>query len=207
MSKEKNSILGSLRFTFMRGVVVIVPIVITVAVLKMLFEVVDGIISPVIDNFLGYHIYGLGFFSMLLLIIIVGLMSRNLVGRFIIKGFDNLISSLPLARTIYSAIRDLISAFAIGAKSKSFRNVVCVEYPRPGIYSIGFATNEIKLAIGNAQDTETISVYFPHPPNPTSGVLVFVPKNEVIVLNLTIEEGLKLVLSGGVVGSDFIKKR
>jgi uncharacterized membrane protein len=207
MSTEKNSILGSLRITFMRGVVVIVPIVITVAVLKMLFEVVDGIISPLIDSLLGYHIYGLGFFSMLFLITIVGLMSRNLIGRVIIKGFDNVISALPLARTIYSAIRDLISAFAIGAKSKSFRNVVCVEYPRTGIYSVGFATNEITFGLPHDKSVETISVYFPHPPNPTSGVLVFVPRNEVIVLNLTIEEGLKLVLSGGVVGSGLIKTR
>lgn len=207
MSSEKNSFLVNVRITFMRGVVVIVPIVITVAVLKMLFEVVDGIISPLIDQFLGYHIYGLGFFSMLLLIIIVGLMSRNLIGKVIIRGFDKFIASLPLARTIYSAIRDLVSAFAIGAKSKSFRNVVCVEYPRAGIYSIGFATNEISLNLEADKLIETISVYFPHPPNPTSGVLVFVPKNEVHVLNLTIEEGLKLVLSAGVVGSGFIKRR
>jgi uncharacterized membrane protein len=207
MSNVKNSFLTSFRLTFMRGVAVIVPIVITVAVLKMLFEVVDGIISPVFDHLLGYHIYGLGFFSMVILITIVGLMSRNLIGKFIIKGFDNFITSLPLARTIYSAIRDLISAFAIGAKSKSFRNVVCVEYPRPGIYSVGFATNEITFGLSQGKNVETISVYFPHPPNPTSGVLVFVPKQEVTVLNLTIEEGLKLVLSGGVVGSDFIKSR
>ncbi len=205
MSDEKLSVFGFLRTTFTRGIVVIVPIVITLVVLKTLFETIDGIISPITDRVIGYHITGIGFISMTVLILIVGLMSRNLIGKFIIKGFDNLLSTLPLARTIYSAIRDLISAFAIGAKSKTFKNVVCVQYPREGIYSVGFATNEVVFESIGQNNLETISVYIPHPPNPTSGVVIFVPKNDVRVLNLTIEEGLKLVLSGGVVSKNNIQ--
>ncbi|MBU1423156.1 MAG: DUF502 domain-containing protein, partial [Bacteroidetes bacterium] len=137
----------------------------------------------------------------------IGIMSRNLFGRVIIKAFDSFITSLPLARTIYSAIRDLISAFAIGAKSKTFKNVVMVEYPRRGIYCVGFATNEITFQSNPDNQLDVIGVYFPHPPNPTSGVLIFVPKDEIKVLNMTIEEGLKLVLSGGVVSASVINLR
>lgn len=204
MEKEKKNIFGVFRTSFMRGIVVIVPIVITITVLKVLFEAVDGIISPVLDALLGYHIIGLGFISMILLILLIGIMSRNLFGRVIIKAFDSFITSLPLARTIYSAIRDLISAFAIGAKSKTFKNVVMVEYPRHGIYCVGFATNEITFQSNPDNQLDVIGVYFPHPPNPTSGVLIFVPKDEIKVLNMTIEEGLKLVLSGGVVSASVI---
>ncbi len=204
MSEEKTTLWDGIKFTFMRGIVVIVPIVITIVVLNMLFNVIDGIISPLIDTLLGYHITGLGFISLILLILIVGLMSKNLFGTFIIKIFDRTFLSLPLARTIYSAIRDLISAFAIGSKSKNFKNVVLVEYPRKGIYSIGFATNELDVK-KDEESEAVISVYFPHPPNPTSGVLVFVPRNDVQILNITIEEGLKLVLSGGVVSADVLQ--
>ncbi|MDI6779688.1 MAG: DUF502 domain-containing protein [Bacteroidota bacterium] len=204
MEKEKKNIFGVFRTSFMRGIVVIVPIVITITVLKVLFEAVDGIISPVLDALLGYHIIGLGFISMILLILLIGIMSRNLFGRVIIKAFDSFITSLPLARTIYSAIRDLISAFAIGAKSKTFKNVVMVEYPRRGIYCVGFATNEITFQSNLDNQLDVIGVYFPHPPNPTSGVLIFIPKDEIKVLNMTIEEGLKLVLSGGVVSASVI---
>lgn len=199
METERTPFLTNIRNSFMRGIAVIVPIVITLLVLSALFDAIDGIISPLTDELLGYHIPGVGFVSMLLLILLVGLMSRNLVGRFIIKFFDKLISTLPLARTIYSAIRDLISAFAISAKSKTFKNVVFVEYPRKGLYSIGFATNEVLMNLDEHLKFDLIVVYFPHPPNPTSGVMILVPRDEVKILNLTIEEGLKLVLSGGVV--------
>ncbi len=205
MKLDKVNILTNFRNSFMRGIAVIVPIVITIIVLKTLFEAIDGIISPLTDELIGFHVPGVGFVTMLLLIMIVGLMSRNLIGRFIIKFFDKLISTLPLARTIYSAIRDLISAFAISAKSKTFKNVVVVEYPRVGLYSVGFATNEVFMNLDGQNNTDLVSVYFPHPPNPTSGVLIFVPRDQIKVLNLTIEEGLKLVLSGGVVSKSEIK--
>lgn len=205
MKLDKVNILTNFRNSFMRGIAVIVPIVITIIVLKTLFEAIDGIISPLTDELIGFHVPGVGFVTMLLLIMIVGLMSRNLIGRFIIKFFDKLISTLPLARTIYSAIRDLISAFAISAKSKTFKNVVVVEYPRVGLYSVGFATNEVFMNLDGQNNTDLVSVYFPHPPNPTSGVVIFVPRDQIKVLNLTIEEGLKLVLSGGVVSKSEIK--
>lgn len=189
---------GPLRSAFGRGVAVIVPIVITIWVLNGLFNAVDGIISPVFDRVLGQHIPGLGFITMVTLILIVGFLSRNLIGRAMGKVFERIIFSIPLARTIYGTMKDLMQ---IGGKGKSFRQVVLIEYPRQGLWTIGFVTNEI--TIGGINE-ETISVYIPNPPNPTSGMLILVPRASAKVLDMSVEDGLKLVLSGGIVTSGSI---
>ncbi|HUL44022.1 MAG TPA: DUF502 domain-containing protein [Bacteroidota bacterium] len=191
---QKRTIWGHLRSTFGRGLAVIVPVVITIWVLRGLFEAVDGIISPVFDRTLGQHIPGLGFISMVVLIFLVGFFSRNLIGRALGAAFERVIFSIPLARTIYSTMKDLMQ---IGGKGKSFRQVVLIEYPRQGVWTVGFVTNEI--VIGTTPPNDTISVYIPNPPNPTSGMLVLVPRSSAKILDLSVEDGLKLVLSGGIV--------
>ena len=190
----------SFRLIFGRGLVVIVPLVITVWVLNMLFNAIDGIISPIFDHVLGRHIPGLGFVSMIILILIIGALSRNLIGRAMFKYFERFIFSLPLARTIYSSTRDLINAFQPGGKGRSFRQVVLVEFPRPGLLAVGFVTNELTVN-GTTPSGPMISVYIPSPPNPTSGALILVPRSGVHVLDMSVEDGLKFVLSGGIVTS------
>lgn len=126
----------SLRVVFGRGLVVIVPVVITLWVLQGLFNAVDGIISPLFDRILQQHIPGLGFITMVVLIFAVGLISKNLFGVAIFSFFERLISSIPLARTIYSAMKDILTAIQSGKKGKSFRDVVLIEYPRIGVWTI-----------------------------------------------------------------------
>lgn len=198
LGQHRRTFWEILRNTFGRGVVVLVPVVITLWVLNILFTTVDGIISPIFDRILGQHIPGLGFASMLILILIVGGLSRNLIGRSLFRFFERVIASIPLARTIYSAMKDLIGAFQIGGKGKSFRQVAYLEYPRPGLFTIGFVTNEIAVTGGDGSG-EMISVYIPNPPNPTSGMMILIPRKDVHYLDLSVEEGLKLVLSGGIV--------
>jgi uncharacterized membrane protein len=190
----------SFRIIFGRGLVLIIPLVITLWVLNMLFNAVDGIISPLFDHILGQHIPGLGFASMILLIIVIGILSRNLIGRALFRYFERFMSTLPLARTIYSSTKDLINAFRPGGTGRSFRQVVLIEYPRLGMLTVGFVTNEISV-VGDPPSGSMISVYIPNPPNPTSGVLVLVARDQVRVLNMTVEEGLKYVLSGGIVST------
>ncbi|MBI4549234.1 MAG: DUF502 domain-containing protein [Ignavibacteriae bacterium] len=201
--EEKQSRWEMLRGTFGRGLVVIVPAVITVWVLNILFSAVDGIISPLFDEILQRHIPGLGFVTMIVLIFIVGFLSRNLFGAWLFRSFERVIASIPLARTIYTAMKDLINAFQPGGKGKSFRRVVLIEYPRLGLSTIGFVTNEL-LIKADGQGDDMISVYIPNPPNPTSGMLVLVPKHSARTLDMSVEEGLKLVLSGGIVTSGSI---
>ncbi len=197
--EEPFSLWGTLRTTFARGLGVTVPVVITVWVLNGLFNAVDGIISPVLVRIIGQHIPGLGFISMIVLILLIGILSRNLVGKVVFKFFERIIFAIPLARTIYSAMKDLIGAFALGSKGKTFREVVLVEYPRIGLFSIGFVTNQLTINGIDPALGEMVSVYFPHPPNPTSGVMIAVPRSSVRTLAISVEEGLKLVLSGGIV--------
>jgi uncharacterized membrane protein len=196
--QERVSVWQFLRSTFGRGLVVIVPVVITIWVLQGLFNAVDGIISPIFDRILYRHIPGLGFVTMIVLILIIGLQTRNLFGMALLKFFERLISSIPLARTIYSAMKDLLSAFQSGKKGKSFRQVVLIEYPRKELWTIGFVTNELTF-LQATPTQELVSVYIPNPPNPTSGMLILAPKESLRVLDITIEDGLKLVLSGGIV--------
>ncbi len=193
-----------LRNLFGRGLVVMVPIVITFWVLHILFEAVDGIASPVFDRIFDRHIPGIGFLTMVLLIFLVGILSRNLIARTVFKTLERLLSSIPLARTIYSAMKDIINAFQPGKKGKSFREVVLVEYPQLGLQTIGFVTNEISIKNGISEE-EMVNVYLPNPPNPTSGFLVLVPKANLKILDMTVEEGLKFVLSGGIVTSGKLK--
>lgn len=196
----------TLRSIFGRGLVFIVPLVITIWVLNMLFNTIDGIISPLFDHLLGRHIPGLGFLSMLLLIIVIGVLSKNLIGRAVFRFFERFMSTLPLARTIYSSTKDLINAFRPGGKGRSFRQVVLIEYPRPGLLTVGFVTNDVTV-VGAPLSGEMISVYIPNPPNPTSGVLVLVPREQIRVLDMTVEQGLKYVLSGGIVTTGQITVR
>ncbi len=197
---EKKTLWQVLRGTFGRGVVVIVPVVITVWVLNLFFGAIDGTLSPVYDQILGKHIRGLGFVTMIVLILIFGGLSRNLIGRTLGKFFERIIVSIPLARTIYSTMRELVKTLQVGSKGKSFRQVVLLEYPRAGMFTIGFVTNEISIQ-GDSDADDTVSVYILNPPNPTSGVLVLVPRKQAKVLNMSVEDGLKFVLSGGIVST------
>jgi uncharacterized membrane protein len=137
--------------------------------------------------------------SMVVIIMLVGLLSRNLVGRVLLSWFETLLKSIPFVRAVYSAIKDLVGAFALGGRGKTFREVVLIQYPRPGLYAIAFVTNEVPFFIDDQRQIDFVNVYIPNPPNPTSGMLVLVPKQEAIPLNITVEQGLKFSLSGGIV--------
>ncbi|MGA9119505.1 MAG: DUF502 domain-containing protein [Bacteroidota bacterium] len=194
-----KSVFAHLRSTFLRGVGVIIPAVITYWVFRSLLDWVDGILSPALTGVIGQRIPGLGFVSMLILILLVGLLTRNLAGRLVIAAIDNIIGSIPFVRSVYNAIKDLVGSFATGGKGRTFKKVIMTEYPRKGIYVIGFVTNEMIYTTADNRRIEFYNVYIPSPPNPTAGFLSLVPKQEAVVLTLSIEEGLKLVLSGGII--------
>ncbi len=197
MNEIHKTFFGHIRTTFLRGIAVIVPLGLTYWFFQALLNAVDGIFSPLLTSWIGQQIPGLGFLTMVVLILAVGLLTRNLVGRLLFAWFENFLRSIPFVRSVYSGIKDLVNAFNIGGNSKTFRLVVMLEYPRKGIFCIGFVTNESTFAGPPA--TELYHVYIPNPPNPTSGVLALIPKAEAIPLALSVEEGLKLVLSGGIV--------
>jgi uncharacterized membrane protein len=203
----QKSFWGGVRTTFFRGFVVIIPLALTYWFFVSLLNAVDGILSPILEDLIGRKVPGLGFTSMMVIIFVVGLLSRNLVGKVLFNWFEKLLKQVPFVRSVYSAIKDLVGAFTIGGKGKTFREVVMVEYPRPGLYTLAFVTNEMPYFASDNQRTDFVNVYIPNPPNPTSGVLILVPKEQAVKLNLTIEQGLKLVLSGGIVTPERLEER
>lgn len=194
-----KTVFGHLRTVFLRGVGITIPLVLTYWVFQLLLGWVDGILSPFLADLVGQRIPGMGFAALLVLIMVIGLLTRNLVGRLLLAAFEDLLRSIPFVRSVYGAIKDLVGSFATGGKGRTFRKVILTEYPRPGIYVVGFVTNEMAYTAPDGRRLEFYNVYIPSPPNPTAGFLSLVPKDEAVVLNLTVEEGLKLVLSGGII--------
>jgi len=207
MSDTEKTFIGEIRTAFVRGSVVIIPVALTYWFFSAFLNAIDGILSPVYEKLLGRPVPGLGFISMVLLVLIVGFLSRNLVARVLFSWFEKLLGSVPFVRGVYGAIKDLIGAFTVGGKGKTFRQVVLVEYPRSGLFTIAFVTNEMQFAYSDKKTIDFVNVYIPNPPNPTSGVLILVPKKDAVVLDLTIEQGLKLVLSGGIVTPEILMQK
>ena len=137
-----------MRATFFRGLVIFVPVAVTVWFVTVLFNMIDGIISPlqpVLENWVGTHIPGLGVVTFIIIVLVLGLLSRFIVGTLILKVLEKIFTSIPLVRSVYSATKDLLQAFSLGKRGKTFRQVLLVEYPRKGIFTVGFLTNEITM--------------------------------------------------------------
>jgi uncharacterized membrane protein len=207
MNDIKRTFMAELRTAFVRGMVVIIPLGLTYWFFSAFLNAIDGILSPIYEGLLGQKVPGLGLLSMVVLVLTVGLLSRNLVARLIFSWLEKFLGSVPFVRGVYGAIKDLIGAFTVGGKGRTFRHVVLVEYPRPGLYTIAFVTNEMTFSGSANRSMDFVNVYIPNPPNPTSGLLILVPKKDLIVLDLTIEQGLKLVLSGGIVTPELLKEK
>lgn len=203
----RKSVFGHIRTTFLRGIGVLIPLWITWWFFEAFLNAVDGILRPQLEAWIGHRVPGLGVLSVVVLILLVGLLTRNILGRLFLAWFENLLRSIPFVRSVYSAVKDLVSAFAMGGQSKTFRQVIMTEYPRKGLFCIGFVTNEMRFRSDDGAITEFFNIYIPNPPNPTSGMLVLVPRAEAIALDLSIEEGLKLVLSGGIVVPELLSGR
>lgn len=190
----------------MTGLVVLIPLVLTMYIIWKLFLAVDGLLQGVINRIfvsLGSGaadkpFIGLGFISVVLLILLTGLVARNYMGKKVILWGETIFSRIPLINRIYIAIKQISNAF-LSEKREVFKKAVLIEYPRKGIHSIGFFTQDTKGEVQERLHKDVVSVFLPTTPNPTSGFLLFVPKSEVVELDMTIEEALKLVISGGAI--------
>jgi len=206
-SKPKFSFTKKLRGHFIAGLLVIIPLALTIYVCWQLFVAIDGLlnhyVSEVIFSIIGIEtarrtIPGLGLLALVFLIIIVGFFARNYFGHKLITLGEFILSRIPVVRHIYSTFQQISQAF-LAEKSEVFKKAVLFQYPRQGIYSIGFITQDTKGLIQENIEEDVVSVFLPTTPNPTSGFLLFVPKKDVIYLNVSVEEALKLIISGGAV--------
>jgi len=196
VKEKKRSILASLRNYFIAGVVVLIPIGITIYLTLFLISISAKILPKEINpnHYLPYNIPGLEILISLILITLIGGLSLSFIGRWFLNAFNRILKKIPVLRTIYSAITQMTETFT---KTEGKKSVVLVEYPRKGTWAVGFATKETKGEIKNKTKLELINVFVPTTPNPTSGFLLMFQKSEVIYLDLTFEEASKFIVSAG----------
>ena len=195
--EKKRSILTKIRNYFITGIVVLIPIGITVYFTLFLISISSKILPNEINpnHYLPYNIPGLEILISLFLITFIGWLSLSFLGKKFLNIFNHLLKKIPILRTIYSAIGQMTETFTKNDAKK--KNVVLVEYPRKGSWAVGFATKENSGQISDKTKRELINVFIPTTPNPTSGFLLMFPKEDIIYLDLTFEEASKFIVSAG----------
>ena len=195
--KSKRSIFSRLRNNFIAGIVVLIPIGITLYLTVFFINVSSNIIPKEINpnHYLPYNIPGLEILIAIIFITFVGWVSLSFIGKKLFDLFENVLNKIPILRTIYSAVGQLTETFAKSKGDK--KSVVLVQYPRKGVWAVGFATKENEGEIKNKVGEELLNVFIPTTPNPTSGFLLMFPKSEVIYLDMTFEEASKFIVSAG----------
>ena len=187
-----------LRRYFLTGILAILPVGITAWILYKVFVTVDTAVRPLTARWFGFEIPGLGFALTIVFVFLVGLFASNIIGRTIIHRFEAFFAKVPLFSRIYLSTKQIGEA-VMGSQKKLFKRVVLFEYPRRGSWAIGFVTSEHEGELRRRTDKQFFHVFVPTTPNPTSGFLLFLPAEDLIDLDVTIEDGLKLVISGGAV--------
>ena len=204
MSKNtiKKSIFSRIRNNFIAGIVALIPIGITLYLTLFIIKLSTNLIPKEINpnNYLPFDIPGLEILIALILITFVGWLSLSFLGQKFFELFNNILKKIPILRTIYSAIGQMTESFTKNEKNKS--SVVLLEYPRKGIWAVGFATKENKGVIAEKVNEEIINVFLPTTPNPTSGFLLMVQKKELIYLDVTFEQASKFIVSAGTSNID-----
>ena len=197
MTKNKSNILIRFRNYFITGIVVLIPIGITLYLTLFLVSV-SSILLPKELNpnyYLPYSIPGIEILISIIIITFIGWLSLSFIGKRLLSLINGILKKIPLLRTIYSAIGQMTETFANTKESK--KNVVLIEYPRKGTWAVGFATKENKGEISIKTKQNLINVFVPTTPNPTSGFLLMFPKNDVIYLDMSFEEASKFIVSAG----------
>ncbi len=215
MKRRSKHFFMGLRTNFVTGVLTFLPLFITCYVFVVLMGHTNRLIVSLTPKF--FHPYVLddhyGIFLRLLILLflaavmtVIGMLTKNYLGRQILLFWERLINRIPILNKIYQAIHQISNAL-FGRKSNLFKKVVMVEYPRKGIFSIGFFTGDTKGEIQEKTHEELKNVFIPTTPNPTSGMLVLFPPSEVTVLEMSVEDGMKLIVSGGIVAPHYRVKK
>ena len=196
-----------LRNLFIAGLLVLLPISLTIFIITFIFQKLDNLLSPAFVKLLillglplqaDQFVMGLGVVATIFIIIFTGLITKNILGKKLFRLGEIIVEKIPVARSIYSGAKQIIDAVS-KSQLDAFNKVVMVEYPRKGLFSLGFVTCEARGEIQENTKNNVVNVFIPTTPNPTSGLLIFVPKEDITPLTMSVEEGIKLVVSGGIV--------
>jgi uncharacterized membrane protein len=193
-----------LRGYFFAGMLVTAPIAITVYIALLLISFVDqqvfALIPPVYnpETYLPFSVPGIGVVLMIVILTLIGAVAAGYLGKMLLRLSDRLLNRMPVVRSIYGVAKQIVET-VVSNRSVAFREVVLIEYPRSGIWTIGFLTGRSIDQIGQVVGRNLVNVFVPTTPNPTSGFLLFLPESDVHRLSVTVEEGIKLVISAGIV--------
>lgn len=207
--KPRRRFWQRLRNYFITGIIVTAPIVLTIYLVTLVVSLIDQKVLPLLgarynpETYLPFAVPGIGVLIFVVAITIIGWLTTGLVGRRIVRLGETILERMPVIRSVYSALKQIFET-VFSQSSRAFRDVVLIPYPREGCWALGFATGTTKGEVQDAIRDEVVNVFLPTTPNPTSGFLLFLPKKDVIFLKMTVEQGIKLVISGGVVTPDLL---
>lgn len=183
---------------FVSGLLVTVPLITTYFVLRVLFNALDGIFNPIVNDLLGYDIPGLGAVVTILLILLAGIVTTNYIGARIYEWGDRSLGRTPLVRIIYTAAKQLVQSL-VTPSAKAFSEVALIEYPRKGVYIIGFLSGKSRLQDKENKYAESVRmVFIPSTPTPFTGLVIFVPEKDIYPIDMGLEEAVKIMVSGGI---------
>jgi uncharacterized membrane protein len=203
---KRPGLFAGLRSSFLTGIVVIAPVGLTLWLLWTAMGWVDGVVLPLVpetfqpEKYIGINLRGVGLIIFFLFTIVVGWIAKGIIGRSLINFADSLVERMPVVRTVFSGIKP-ISETVFAQSERSFEKACLIQYPRRGIWAIGFISTTARGEVSDRAETggDLMSVFVPTTPNPTSGFLLFFPKEDVIELEMSVEEAAKLVISAGLV--------
>jgi uncharacterized membrane protein len=190
-----------LRTYFVAGLIVFLPIAITVSIIAWLFRILDSVLGWLMPLLIGREVRGLGLAMAVVLIFFIGALATNVLGRRLVGFFERLMLRIPLARSIYSATKSVSDTIFLQRRA-AFQRPVLVQWPRQGMYTIGFVTGESR-GLPGGPSLRALNVFVVTTPNPTTGFLMFVPEEEARPLAMSVEDALKIVMSGGIVTPSF----
>lgn len=200
----RHRLLRRLRTNFLAGVLITAPIGITFYLAWLIIDWIDGRVTPMIpikyhpETYLPFSLPGLGVLIVFVVLTVVGALTTGMLGRWAVGLFEGIMARMPVIRSVYGALKQIIETI-LKQQSTAFRQVVLFEYPRRGSWALGFLTGSTKGEVQNLTEDEVLNVFLPTTPNPTSGYLLFIPRNELVFLSMSVEEGIKMVVSGGIV--------
>lgn len=214
LEKEKDVFMklgGKLRAYFFTGILVTAPVMITFFVAYKVIVFIDVSVNRLLppqfkpDNFLPFTIPGLGIIILVVVLIFIGMFAAGFMGKFFLKLGEWLVYKMPFISSIYSVLKQIFETF-LSNKSNAFKKVVLLEYPRKGIWILGFVSADTDGEVKELLKQEMVNIFIPTTPNPTSGFLIFVPREDVVELDMSVEDGIKFVISGGIVAPQEAKR-
>lgn len=204
----RQPLLQRLRGNFLTGLVIVLPMFLTIYLVWAMIGFIDGKVVPLIpnrynpENVFGRNIFGLGVVVFIAITTLVGAMTKGFIGRRILHWGERMVERMPIVRSIYNGLKQIAETI-FSQSAKSFQHACLIEYPRKGLWAVAFVSTETSGEIRHRAGEDLVSVFLPTTPNPTSGFLLFVPRRDIRYLDMSVEEAAKLIISAGLVEPPF----